>query len=272
MKPFIIASCSVSIISIIVGTSADDYSAKNTDIPFTDLVLDASSANRCPENMVEVEGNYCPSVEQKCLRWLDADQSPTANGGIGPMRCAEFQKPSKCLSAHRKHLDFCMAKFEYPGTEGSYPLVGINYYQAKAMAEKDGNRLCTKEEFNFAGEGEDMKPYSYGDGFHRDATICNIDKPWIDYTKFPQSVWNDPDGGLYQAVKSDSNSKCVSEFSIYNLNGNVDEILNSEGHNNVILSGGYWAKVRDRMRPQTVSHGKDFAFYQIGFRECKDIK
>jgi formylglycine-generating enzyme required for sulfatase activity len=226
----------------------------------------------CPDGMVKIEGNYCPSVDQKCLRWLDEDQRPEANGGIGPMRCAEFQKPSVCLSAQRKHLRFCMSKFEYPGTEGSYPLVGVNYFQAQEIAKKDGNRLCTKEEFNFAGEGEDIHPYGYGDGFHRDASSCNIDRPWIDYKKFPQSSWNDPNGGLYQAVRSDSNSQCKSEFGVYNLNGNVDEILDSEGHKKVILSGGYWSVVRSRMRPMTLSHGKDFAFYQIGFRECKDTK
>ncbi len=140
------------------------------------------------------------------------------------------------------------------------------------MAKEAGYRLCTKAEFNFACEGEEARPYGYGDGFHRDAEICNIDKPWIDYSKFPPSSWNVLDGGIYQGVKSDPNSKCKSIFGIYNLNGNVDEILHSENTKNVILSGGYWGPVRTRCRPMTDSHGKDFNFYQIGFRMCSDIK
>jgi formylglycine-generating enzyme required for sulfatase activity len=213
----------------------------------------------CPDNMVEIDGDYCPNVQEICLKWLDTTQ----------MRCAEFKQPSTCLSKERKHLHFCMSKFEYPGTEGSYPLVGMDYYEAKEIAEKDGNRLCTKEEFNFACEGEDIHPYGYGDGFHRDSNICNIDKPWIDYGKFDQSSWNDPGGGLYQAVRSESVSLCKSDFGIYNLNGNVDEILDSEHSKNVVLSGGYWSTVRSRCRPTTDAHNKYFSFYQIGFRECK---
>lgn len=231
-----------------------------------------TSLNNCPTDMVEVEGNYCPNVEETCLKWLDTDQSPTANGGIGPMRCAEFKKPSRCLSSHRKHLHFCMDKFEYPNKEGTYPIVGMNYFEAKKIAAEENRRLCTKEEFNFACEGEDIRPYGYGDGFHRDANACNIDKPWIDYNKFPRSSWNDIDGGLYQGVKSDSNSMCKSWSNIINLNGNIDEILDSENSDNVILSGGYWSVVRARCRPITNSHGKNFSFYQIGMRTCLDIK
>jgi hypothetical protein len=233
--------------------------------------LTIPDTNNCPEHMIEVSGNYCPIVEEKCLRWLDSNTDPNSNGGEGPLRCAEFENPSKCLSP-RKHLDFCMSKFEYPGTEGSFPLVGMDYYQAKTIAENDGNRLCTKEEFNFACEGEDIHPYGYGDGFHRDASICNIDRPWIDYAKFPQSAWNDHDAGLYQALRSDSSSLCKSVFGIFSLNGNVDEILDSEHVDHVILSGGYWSTVRNRCRPQTTGHNKYFGFYQLGMRECSNIK
>src|ERR1019366_6123515 len=220
--------------------------------------------------MIEVDGNYCPNVSETCLDWIDKDATSKSNSGIGHLRCAEFKNPSICLSPTRKHLHFLMAKFEYPGIEGSYPLVGVNYYQAKSMAEKDGKRLCTEEEFNFACEGEDIHPYGYGDGFHRDATICNIDKPWVNFNNFSTSTWNDVGGGIYQAVKSLSDSKCGN--LIKHLNGNLDELLDSEHSKNEVLSGGYWGPVRDRCRSKTRAHGKGFSFYQIGFRECSDIK
>jgi formylglycine-generating enzyme len=236
------------------------------------LKVDAGVKPACPEGMKRVSGWYCPEVEEICLHWLDADQSSTANSGIGPLRCGEFKYPTKCLSAKRKYLDFCMSEFEYPGVD-TYPIVGIDYFQAKEIAKKDGNRLCTKEEFNFACEGEDIHPYGYGEGYSRDdGTTCNIDKPWIDYTKFPQSSWNNVDGGLYQGVKSDPNTKCRSWAGIANINGNVDEILDSEDSDGVVLSGGYWSVVRSRCRPKTEHvHNKWFSFYQVGMRECKDV-
>lgn len=266
---------------VVIGCVSKKEKGPNitVEVPYATAINNAQAASdtnkkssKCPAEMVEVEGNYCPEVEQKCLRWLDEDQSPTANGGIGPMRCAEFARPTVCLSKNTTHMHFCMSKFEYPGTDGSYPIVDVNYYQARKIAQDRGFRLCTKPEFNFACEGEEMHPYGYGDGFHRDAEICNIDKPWIDYNKFPRSSWNDRDAGLYQAVASDSNSKCKSVFGVYNLNGNVDEILDSEKNKNVVLSGGYFSVVRNRCRPSTNSHSKDFSFYQVGFRMCSDIK
>jgi hypothetical protein len=36
------------------------------------------------------------------------------------------------------------------------------------------------------------------------------------------------------------------------------------------LKGGYWGPVRTRCRPMTTVHYEAFAFYQIGFRCCKD--
>lgn len=240
-----------------------------------DVQNDAQTqAGVCPDKMERISGWYCPSVYQRCLRWLDKDQRPEANGGEGPLRCAEFEKPSKCLSPKKIYLDFCMSKFEYPGTEGSFPLVGINYFEAKALAKKDNNRLCTVAEWNFAGEGEDMKPYPYLDGFKRKCGNdgCNCDKEWRDFNKYSPSTWNDHiEGELNQSIRSDSNSQCHSEFNIYNLAGNVDEILDSENSKNVILTGGYFGPVRDRVRPKTTSHSKYLQFYQIGFRECRDI-
>src|SRR5581483_2870638 len=37
----------------------------------------------CPPDMVDVEGDYCPYVEQKCLRYLDPHTK---------LQCAEFAK------------------------------------------------------------------------------------------------------------------------------------------------------------------------------------
>jgi sulfatase modifying factor 1 len=245
-----------------------EISAKTIDLKKEEVV-----SSSCPTGMVDIEGDYCPVVEQECLKWLDKDTSASANDGIGPMRCAEFKSPARCLSSARVHMHFCMARFEYPGTEGSYPLVGMTYPQAKEIAKNDGNRLCTSDEFNFACEGEEMHPYGYGDGFHRDANIANIDKPWIDYTKFSPSIWNDINGGLYQAIKSDGKSQAKSWAGVYNLNGNVDEIMDSEQHKNAVLGGGYWGPVRTRCRPRTLSHNKTtYSFYQLGFRECSDIR
>src|SRR6516165_2113149 len=44
---------------------------------------EATGQAACPSEMVEVQGDYCPYLQQKCVRWLDP-----ATG----LQCAEFDK------------------------------------------------------------------------------------------------------------------------------------------------------------------------------------
>jgi formylglycine-generating enzyme len=224
----------------------------------------------CPSGMQNVKGDYCPQVEQTCVEWADADKSPTANSGIGPLRCKEFA-PSKCTAKKREPLNFCMDTYEWPNKKGELPPIGGTWREAKASCESIGKRLCTAQEWTFACEGEDVKPYPYGDGLHRDDTACNIDKPSMDPST-PRSEWHKH----YSAVPSGSMDKCVSWAGVHDMTGNVDEWVHNVGGRPdgdpyySGLKGGYWGPVRTRCRPMTTVHGPDFSFYQIGFRCCRD--
>jgi len=222
--------------------------------------------------MVEVQGSYCPTVEQKCLRWLDPD-----NEGVnGPVRCAEFA-PTICRADLRpKH--FCVDRFEWPNQRGVLPTVELTFLEMKANCEGAGKRLCTASELTFACEGPKMKPYPYGDGLHRDSDACNIDRPWID-----PFAWRSPVTGVTvqptpfvvvdQRVLAGSKLACVSDFGVYDPVGNADEwALNESGKPYAsALSGGHWALgARARCRPKTLAHNERFRFYVTGGRCCKD--
>lgn len=228
-------------------------------------------SHKCPSDMKHVSGLYCPQVEQRCLRWLDVNQSPSANSGIGPMRCAEFAL-SKCLSKQRKEEDVCVDEFEWPNKENEFPTLAKSWHDSKAQCESIGKRLCTAEEWTFACEGEQMKPYPYGDGLHRDAVACNIDQPSMDPST-PRSEW--PKHNLSEP--SGVRPNCVSPFGVRDMTGNVDEFVFNVGGSYTKapfvsgLKGGYWGPVRTRCRPMTDVHGPDFSFYQIGWRCCKDV-
>lgn len=250
-----------------ISLTKDDYILVQQDI--TPLV---EYNKPCPEDMVEVKGDFCPEVKQVCKRWLDTDTRPTANGGIGPMRCAEFSE-STCLSKKRVPMHFCINRYESQNKEGEFPVVSMSWYEAKASCEGIGKRLCTADEWLFACEGPNVKPYPYGDGMHRDATVCNIDKsPMPPDT--PRSQWKDH----YKGVASGSMPNCVTWSGVYDSVGNVDEWVNNVGgsyeHAPFIsgLKGGYWSVVRNRCRPMTNVHSPLHSYYQNGFRCCKDIK
>lgn len=214
---------------------------------------------------MHVVGEFCPNVEETCLEWLDVDVSSNANNGMGPLRCKRFAYPTKCLSRKRIPMDYCVDTYEYPNRAGASPPVGMTYWEAQRSCEGVGKRLCTVTEATLACEGPDIKPYPYG--YERDANACNIDRPSAD-PETPRSRWPE----VYRGVPAGNMPRCVSDYGVHDIVGNVDEwVRNESGHPYVsALHGGYWGPVRARCRPVTWVHGPDFSFYQIGFRCCSD--
>jgi len=229
----------------------------------TPTVVEPLASSVCGPNMVEVDGDFCPYVEQKCLRWLDPETK---------MRCAEFAPTSDCpVRATHKH--FCIDEYEYPNVAGSKPQVMVSWTQAKQVCANEGKRLCGETEWTLACEGAERLPYPYG--YARNAEACNIDKPHPDPN---EKLIADPRtrdaeiARLDQRDPSGANAACVSPFGAYDMTGNVDEwVVNESGHPHKSgLKGGYWGPVRDRCRPMTTAHDENFTFYQIGFRCCSD--
>jgi sulfatase modifying factor 1 len=226
------------------------------------------SDSACPPDMAEVEGDYCPLVEQKCLRWLDPATM---------LQCAEFERgtnPGHC-SMKTEHQRFCVDRYEWPNKVGALPIYMASWYEAKASCEAIGKRLCGDTEWTLACEGPERQPYPYGDGYVRDDRACNVDKPYI--VPDPEKVV-DPRmqarelARLDQREPSGARTSCVSPYGVHDMTGNVDEwVVNVSQAGKPYLSGlkgGYWGPVRTRCRPMTTAHQEAFRYYQIGFRCC----
>ncbi len=226
------------------------------------------SGEACSPDMVEVEGDYCPLVEQKCLRWLDPQSK---------LQCAEFAKTSAndhCAMKTR-HQHFCIDRYEWPNKLGALPAYMASWNDAKASCESAGKRLCGDTEWTLACEGPEMQPYPYGDGYARNNLACNIDKPYI--WPQPEKVY-DPATRSHELARLDqrepsgSRSACVSPYGVRDMVGNVDEwVVNVSQYGQPHMSGlkgGYWGPVRTRCRPMTTAHDETFRYYQIGFRCC----
>jgi formylglycine-generating enzyme len=225
----------------------------------------SESAAGCPAGMVEVVGQHCPELEQRCLKWKDAEN-------VNPRRCAEFAPSTTCrVATVNKH--FCIDRFEYPNKEGATPVVMKSWHEAAATCKADGKRLCGDSEWTLACEGAQHLPYPYGT--KRDSQACNIDKPHPDVNERALANPRTRDAEvarLWQGEPSGARAACVSSFGVHDMTGNVDEwVVNESGTPfKSALKGGYWGPVRDRCRPKTTAHGEDFQFYQIGFRCCGD--
>lgn len=229
---------------------------------------DLGTAGSCPDGMLEVEGAFCPDVEQKCLRYIDPE-------GVFPRRCAEFAPTAKCAGKTiKKH--FCIDRYEWPNKAGDNPAVMKTWYEAKDACTSVGKRLCGDSEWTVACEGQERLPYPYG--YDRNSEACNIDKPHPDVN---EKALGSPDPKvrdaevrrLWQGEPSGSRASCVSPYGVFDMTGNVDEwVVNESGQPYKSgLKGGYWGPVRDRCRPMTTVHSEGFSFYQIGFRCCADV-
>lgn len=235
---------------------------------------DAAENNRgaCPAGMIEVKGamRVTPIGDalQKgvCSKWINRDF---------PERCASFDQAKwKALrdKLATKAMHFCIDRYEYPNRKGEFPVVYVNFPEAVTLCKSQSKRLCSEEEWTFACEGEDARPYPYG--FDRDKDACVVDKPW---RPFDPAAYGKKDtlvrelDHLWQGVASGTQPKCKSPFGVYDMIGNVDEWTRASipGRQS-ILKGGYWGPVRTRCRPSTRAHGEAHVFYQQGLRCCRD--
>jgi sulfatase modifying factor 1 len=226
--------------------------------------------SQCPVDMVEVDGDWCPVVEQWCLRPVDPKH-------VDQDRCAEFAATTRCLGTSERKR-FCIDRYEWPNEAGVKPVVAVDWDAARAQCTSRGKRLCVDQEWTLACEGREHLPYPYG--FARNADACNIDKPYI----FPDDAkWANPSlrpseiARLDQRDPSGARESCVSPYGVFDMTGNVDEwVYNEQGRENEKpyfsgLKGGYWGPVRDRCRPMTTDHGRSHTGYQIGFRCCASL-
>jgi formylglycine-generating enzyme required for sulfatase activity len=205
--------------------------------------------------MVLVDGSYCPNVRQECLRYLDPP------GRYGQLRCAEFRQPASCVG-ERQPMRYCIDREEFTDPGEVRPRTKVSWTRASEVCRERGARLCRESEWQFACEGEEMRPYPYG--FSRDSSACNID----------QTKLGRPEQGLNDLRAPVSEyPRCVSPFGVHDLTGNVDEWTeraDATAPNRSVLHGGWWLPARNACRAATSHHNEAYFGPQVGFRCCKD--
>lgn len=230
----------------------------------------------CPDDMVEIQGEYCPTVKQNCLKWRDNKEGE---------RCEEWGRKVTCTSMPvNKH--YCIDTYEYPNKKGEIPRDWMSWNDMKKACEAGGKRLCTRSEWTFAAEGPNKHPYPYGDGYHRDNTICNFDKhvATVGITGDQVMTVADPQSEVAEKLRSllvpsGSLAECVSEWGVHDMSGNIDEWVQNEGHVYPDkapyisgLMGGHVFGVRNASRPITDAHAPWFKWYETGGRCCEDAQ
>jgi formylglycine-generating enzyme len=223
----------------------------------------------CPTDMALVDGDYCTDVEHKCLKewWAEANKKRV---------CELFDQSAKCVGSREKKR-FCIDKYEWPNVAGQRPEVMNRFHQAQMKCAAVGKRLCTESEWSFACEGPEMKPFPYG--WKRDPLTCNGDHKWDDPNMTLVEKRDAKElARLWKGVPSGSQPGCVSDFGVFDMPANADEVVASEqspngkhGEFDSIHTGGPWySGVRNQCRPKVYTHGEDFYYYFLSFRCCAE--
>lgn len=221
---------------------------------------DPAAAVRCPDPaMIVVEGLYCSDVEHDCARWLE-------NGGrYAQYRCAEYTK-AYCLSPQRVPMRFCIDRDEWGPDPKGPPQNHVSYTDAARICANAGKRLCLESEWNFACEGEMIRPYPYG--MRRDAAICNADRT---------DIFEDDSKKKLRDLREGPRDRpqCVSPFGVHHMTGNLEEWVSqdpedSEATVRPAMKGGYWQPTKNHCRANQTAHDEHYKGVETGFRCCAD--
>lgn len=248
----------------------------------------------CPENMVLIEGDMCRKLEQHCLYNTEIDGSRSTKPASLTWACGEYT-PAVCKSDNLIHMRFCIDKYEYPNKQDQPPQDWMSWYDAKKAVESVGKRLCTSREWSMAAMGPHWHPLPYGDGFHRDSSKCNFDRPMGHLDPSKAKCATDGTACALRAVLVPSGSmpECVSDYGVHDMAGNIDEWVANEDSNLMAcpkevaskgfsgcmklsyhsgLMGGHVWHVRNNSFSMTAGHDPNFKWYETGTRGCKDAQ
>ena len=175
---FVLASCDrgSDAGSVVEGVpaeqEAEEFRLKPTSalaaiVPSRLTAPQVKEGSACPEGMVLVDGRYCPKVRHRCLGYMDPP------GRYEAFRCAEYAQPAVSVSRRRVKRRFCIDVYEYTPTAETQTANHQSWTHAHRICRSLGKRVCLESEWNFACEGEEMRPYP--DGWKRDASACNAD-------------------------------------------------------------------------------------------------
>jgi|GEM_PF-1530805 len=221
------------------------------------------------EGMIPIDGRYCIDRYEAVVK-SNSDCSGSAYGQgeydfpEGFPRCVSCvedgycndEGPIDCIdSSWMGDQTVPLYACSLPGV---HPTRNITWYQANKACRNAGKRLCSLEEWSFACNSGNDWPVPYGTEALEYA--C--------YTDENSSVGTGTSGGRCH---------CASPNGVFDMVGNVEELLSDEVDNNrdYLFTGGLWYDDYDSQwatcQPNEINNIKAWFYRQsIGFRCCRD--
>jgi len=151
----------------------------------------------------------------------------------------------------------------FPSGRDNYPVVLVDWEDAKAYAEWCGKRLPAELEWEKACRGDEGRLFPWGNDWLIGKCNTLISNRQDTDDTMPVDIY--PDG--------------VSPYGLYNTIGNVwewtEDFYKESG--NVIIKGGGWSRLIDEQDKPIYGYDRkevppDLKTFHLGFRCCKDVE
>ncbi len=162
-----------------------------------------------------------------------------------------------------------------PGVIPWYSSSDVSMELAAAACEAAGKRLCSPQEWELVCATTDELRYSYGDDY--DPAICNGIDTFCDCDGD-----GEPDDTVYPHCRQDCPTEfrvmptgafpgCTNEFGIFDINGNVWEVVQTDDGVNHFRGGAYNCSDSERLHQCSYDGAENGNFPSArGFRCCAD--
>ncbi len=192
----------------------------------------------CPDDMVSVCGTFCIDV------WEASRPDATADN------------PGTDTSMATSRPDVLPWATGSPDT--------MNQQVAGAACAAAGKRLCATWEWRLTCRGPDDLDYCYGDAY--DPVTCNGIDTFCDCEPYPHC--NDDCGSDRHVTPTGSFADCTNGWGIYDINGNVWELVASDDGLDHYRGGAY--NCADSERLHACDYDAAWNPSAKGFRCCAD--
>ncbi len=224
------------------------------DIPIDmDITEDTVTSLSCPEDMVNIENKFC----------IDR---------------YEASRPDATRDSQGSDSSFATSK------EGVIPWYSVTLSIAKEACKMANKRLCKPEEWFFACSQNGTTNYVYGNTYNPITcngidTFCYCDNPQcssLSQCPYPHcynkssNEGGGPCGSAFRVMPTGSFKDCRNQWGVYDLNGNVWEIVDTEDGLEHFRGGAY--NCGDSEMLHRCDYDATWGPSAKGFRCCKDLE
>jgi hypothetical protein len=219
---------------VYIDTVSDDGETEAQDMGMTD----EGAVPPCPDDMVLVQ---LQTGWKFCIDRFEASRSDATetSKGISPIPASK---------------------------QGVLPWYPVDFQTAKTACESVSKRLCRPEEWFEACSGPDHTVYSYGNNYS--ATICNGIDAFCYCDPYPHCY--PVCGAYFHVVPTGTFPDCTNEWGVYDINGNVWEIVDYGDGLEHFRGGAY--NCGDSEALHRCDYDATWNPSAKGFRCCKDVQ